>query len=65
MACKLPKGRACDPATLGTLCMGYMGCKGGEGPCVGQLNGAMCVFRPDTSSRFDVCLCKPVYPAVD
>jgi hypothetical protein len=64
MECKLPKGRTCDPSSPGTLCMGYLSCRSSES-CVGQLNGAMCVYRPDTSLLYDVCSCMPVYPAAD
>jgi hypothetical protein len=64
MECKMPKDRACDPRIPGTLCMGYMSCRSSEG-CVGQLNGAMCVYRADNSSLFDVCSCMPIYPAVE
>lgn len=64
LACNRPRNRMCDPAAAGTLCMGYTTCRS-AGSCPGQLNGAMCVYRPDGSSDFDVCSCLPVYPAID
>jgi hypothetical protein len=64
VSCKIPTNRLCDPTKPGTLCTGYTKCSRND-ECHQDLNGAMCVFRPDGSSRFDVCSCMPVYPVVD